>query len=176
MPFFVTVDKDQKLDATDAEFVDVIHTNAFVQGKIEASGDVDFYVNGGINQPGCWNEANPFGCDHHRAPAYFAESINSKKGFYGWSCGGFFYYLMGLCPPRHPSIIMGDHVPIGTHGFYLVKTAAESPFALGPWLIDPLDDIKTKKINRIPGSEYIDNHVDTAVVEAMWTQPVVLLS
>lgn len=45
MPFFVTVNRDQKLDATDADFVDVIHTNAFVQGKIEASGDVDFYVN-----------------------------------------------------------------------------------------------------------------------------------
>jgi hypothetical protein len=55
MPFFVTVNKDQKLDASDAAFVDVIHTNAFVQGKIEASGDVDFYVNGGISQPGCWS-------------------------------------------------------------------------------------------------------------------------
>ena len=58
MPFFVTVNKDQKLDASDAVFVDVIHTNAFVQGKIEASGDVDFYVNGGIRQPGCWSESS----------------------------------------------------------------------------------------------------------------------
>lgn len=56
MPFFVTVNEDQKLDASDADFVDVIHTNAFVQGKIEASGDVDFYVNGGISQPGCWSD------------------------------------------------------------------------------------------------------------------------
>jgi hypothetical protein len=58
MPFFVTVNRDQKLDASDAAFVDIIHTNALVQGKIEASGDVDFYVNGGINQPGCWSESS----------------------------------------------------------------------------------------------------------------------
>ena len=58
MPFFVTFNIDQKLDASDAVFVDVIHTNAFVQGKIEACGDVDFYVNGGIRQPGCWGESS----------------------------------------------------------------------------------------------------------------------
>jgi len=58
MPFFATLNTDQKLDARDAFFVDVIHTNALVQGKIEACGDVDFYVNGGITQPGCWSESS----------------------------------------------------------------------------------------------------------------------
>jgi hypothetical protein len=58
MPFFVTLNIDQKLDDSDAVFVDVIHTNAFVQGKIEACGDVDFYVNGGFRQPGCWSESS----------------------------------------------------------------------------------------------------------------------
>jgi hypothetical protein len=58
MPFFVTLNIDQKLDANDAVFVDVVHKNAFVQGKIEACGDVDFYVNGGIRQPGYWSESS----------------------------------------------------------------------------------------------------------------------
>lgn len=56
LPGFVTVDKYNKLDADDAKFVDIIHTNAFMQGKVEQSGDVDFYVNGGVIQPGCWAE------------------------------------------------------------------------------------------------------------------------
>lgn len=56
LPGFVTLDKDSKLDAGDAKFVDIIHTNAFMQGKVEQSGDVDFYVNGGAIQPGCWAE------------------------------------------------------------------------------------------------------------------------
>lgn len=53
MPLFITAPASQKLDPTDAEFVDVIHTNALVQGKIERCGHVDFYMNGGILQPGC---------------------------------------------------------------------------------------------------------------------------
>lgn len=44
MPLFVTANADNKLDASDAEFVDVIHTNALVQGKIEQCGHIDFYI------------------------------------------------------------------------------------------------------------------------------------
>lgn len=56
MPGFTFVSKDHKLDAGDAQFVDVIHTNAFLQGTIQSSGHVDFYMNGGVIQPGCWAE------------------------------------------------------------------------------------------------------------------------
>lgn len=55
-PGFITPVLDDKLDKTDAEFVDVYHTNAFMQGKVEESGHVDFYINGGVIQPGCWAE------------------------------------------------------------------------------------------------------------------------
>jgi hypothetical protein len=55
MPLFVTLDNDKKLDKTDAKFVDVIHTDALDKGKLEALGHVDFYVNGGMRQPGCEN-------------------------------------------------------------------------------------------------------------------------
>lgn len=56
MPGFTFARKDSKLDSGDAELVDVIHTNAFIQGTIEPSGHVDFYMNGGVVQPGCWAE------------------------------------------------------------------------------------------------------------------------
>lgn len=87
MPLFVTADIDNKLDASDAEFVDVLHTNSLVQGKVERCGHVvsifyevqkfllfnplntfflkfqDFYLNGGIIQPGCNGFGiNPFQC------------------------------------------------------------------------------------------------------------------
>ena len=61
MPLFVTADLDNKLDSTDAEFVDVFHTNALVQGKIEQCGHVDYYFNGGVYQPGC-HTSNIFQC------------------------------------------------------------------------------------------------------------------
>lgn len=131
MPFFITVSKDKKLDSSDAEFVDVLHTNAFVQGQFAMSGHIDFYMNGGIYQPGCWTHDNPFTCNHHRAIEYYAESINSKSGFWGWPCTGMLGYLLDLCPPRFPAIRAGDHVDKHYKGFYLVKTKAEKPFADG---------------------------------------------
>ncbi|XP_014210159.1 phospholipase A1-like [Copidosoma floridanum] len=137
MPFFITVGKDEKLDSSDAEFVDVFHTNAFIQGKVEAVGHVDFYMNGGINQPGCWEKRNPFGCNHNRAAAYFAESINTKTGFWGWPCPGFLSYLLGLCPPRFPAILAGDTVDTSYRGFYLVRTRSTSPFAEGIFAVEP---------------------------------------
>lgn len=55
LPLFTTTNKDRKLDRTDAEFVDVLHTDALVEGKVERCGHIDFYMNGGLEQPGCWN-------------------------------------------------------------------------------------------------------------------------
>ncbi|XP_011300409.1 lipase member H-A-like [Fopius arisanus] len=135
MPLFITVSKDEKLDSGDGDFVDVFHTNAFIQGKVETSGHIDFYINGGINQPGCWGNRNPFGCNHHRAAVYFAESINSEVGFWGWPCPGFLAYLLALCPPRAPAVLAGDPVDENYRGFFLVHTRDHSPFAEGPFTI-----------------------------------------
>ncbi|XP_043681972.1 uncharacterized protein LOC122635628 isoform X1 [Vespula pensylvanica] len=139
MPLFVAVDNDEKLDSSDANFVDVYHTNAFIQGKLEPSGHIDFYMNGGVNQPGCWENRNPFGCNHHRSAEYFAESINSDKGFWGWPCPGFLPYLLGLCPPRYPAVLAGDKVDRRYKGFHLVRTKSQSPYAEGMFLVSPED-------------------------------------
>ncbi len=53
-------DTYNRLDITDAEFVDIIHTNGgqLIDGNIafdEPLGHIDFYVNGGEKQPGCSN-------------------------------------------------------------------------------------------------------------------------
>lgn len=56
LPLFITSSTDDKLDPSDAAFVDVIHTNALVQGKLERCGHADFYMNGGIMQPGCFSQ------------------------------------------------------------------------------------------------------------------------
>lgn len=61
LPLFITASTHDKLDESDAEFVDVIHSNALVQGKIERCGHADFYMNGGIIQPGCFqSDASAF--------------------------------------------------------------------------------------------------------------------
>lgn len=44
---------DERISINDAKFVDVIHTDVLERGMLSPMGDVDFYVNGGIEQPGC---------------------------------------------------------------------------------------------------------------------------
>lgn len=51
-PFFDN-DPGSSLDATDATFVDVIHTSAGFLGQPGPIGHADFYPNGGSQQPGC---------------------------------------------------------------------------------------------------------------------------
>ncbi|XP_055942251.1 pancreatic lipase-related protein 3-like [Argiope bruennichi] len=57
-PGFYDATSDQRLDATDASFVDIIHTNRGCNrlegfGFSDTSGHFDFYPNGGQLQPGC---------------------------------------------------------------------------------------------------------------------------
>lgn len=55
---FACAHADARLDETDAEFVEVIHTNGDTfnmggAGTLQRLGTVDFYANGGWIQPGC---------------------------------------------------------------------------------------------------------------------------
>ena len=54
-PVFARRPRKARLDSSDARFVDVIHTSFnYLVGIMGRCGDVDFYVNGGGKQPGCW--------------------------------------------------------------------------------------------------------------------------
>jgi hypothetical protein len=75
-PFFSLNDTETRLDTTDADFVDVIHTDSgsLTDGQltfIEAIGHVDFYPNGGIDQPGCDPLSNNYFTDKMIAVTYF---------------------------------------------------------------------------------------------------------
>ncbi|XP_067624824.1 lipase member H [Eurosta solidaginis] len=139
MPLFITAGVNDKLDPSDATFVDVMHTNAFVQGKIERCGHADFYMNGGIMQPGCnKGGSNPFACSHQRSVEYFQESIRSRKGFWGWACSSYISYLLGMCPPTNYLLEAGEDIKPNTKGMFLVETNDTAPYALGKWTDLPI--------------------------------------
>lgn len=52
-PLFMFANSVRKLEKTDAKYVDVIHTDILQRGISAPIGHADFYVNGGIEQPGC---------------------------------------------------------------------------------------------------------------------------
>lgn len=86
---------DEVLDPTDADFVDVIHTNAGRIGSVLPGGHLDFYPNGGEIQPGCescefftnqlqkWRKIGVFlgSCSHIRATEYWTVSIKNPSLF-----------------------------------------------------------------------------------------------
>lgn len=64
---------DEVLDSGDANFVDVIHTNGKHFGVVHPSGHVDYYPNGGRNQPGCSS------CESYTVnlqPTYFRQCLS----------------------------------------------------------------------------------------------------
>ncbi|KAI1306084.1 Pancreatic lipase-related protein 2 [Halotydeus destructor] len=80
-----TATKLPYLNAQDAQFVDIIHTSAVTKngdnkdikdhrlGMSVASGHVDFYPNGGQQQPFCIGKPK---CSHQRALHYFRTSLH----------------------------------------------------------------------------------------------------
>lgn len=110
-----------RLDPTDAMFVDVIHSDVR-NGAIDSSlglqrpcGHVDYYPNGGIEQPGCatshvvggavdslldsgqvslpWMVA----CNHMKSVAYFTASIHSACAFKAFPCDNWTDFQDGKC-------------------------------------------------------------------------------
>ncbi|XP_063705168.1 pancreatic lipase-related protein 2 [Culicoides brevitarsis] len=117
-PYFSKTDPLVRLDRTDADYVDVIHTDAkpFVSsgglGLAEPIGHVDFYPNGGHTQPGCnqgvgqfieeresffWGVQKYLGCDHVRSYELFIESIKNPSTPYAITCESHTEYLLGNC-------------------------------------------------------------------------------
>ncbi|KAL3867995.1 hypothetical protein ACJMK2_040835 [Sinanodonta woodiana] len=133
-----------RLDPTDAQFVDVIHTDGrslllFGLGMFEAVGHVDYYPNGGLVQPGCETYSifsnNP-ACRHLRSHQYFIDSINSECQFIGYRCQSYRDFKNGDCIPCSDGGCgyMGFHAdkakpPEGSiQVTYFLETGASKPF------------------------------------------------
>lgn len=105
-----------------------------------------------------------FACNHHRAPLYYAESINTDKHFYAWPCTSYFDYLLGRCPPVDPQIVMGEYVKRSAQGVYLVITESVSPYAIGKYdgpsveIFKIFEKYRTDVLNRY--RKYVVGYVD----------------
>ncbi|XP_023954187.2 phospholipase A1 VesT1.02-like [Bicyclus anynana] len=125
-PCFSNVDARARLDATDAEYVDVIHTNGGMLGIKEPVGHKDFYPNNGMSQPGCIFST----CDHSRAWELFAESVTSPDHFPARKCDNWTMFQNGLCA-NNDVTYMGLNSGLGVSGTYLLTTASSPPYSLG---------------------------------------------
>ncbi|XP_044736810.1 endothelial lipase-like [Chrysoperla carnea] len=136
LPLFETDDLTKILDKEDAQFVDIIHTNALVYGQIKDTGHIDFYVNGGTIQPGCdtsLSVTENTSCNHVRSVVLYAESIDNTIPFVGRKCGSLFLHNLGVCRflILNPLATMGEYVSRDKTGKYYLSTNKEPPYALG---------------------------------------------
>lgn len=123
--FFPLDDVDERLDVSDANFVDIIHTEGRFTVPI---GHIDFFPNGGLVQPGC--EGVTTCCSHCRAVDYFTESITSEVGFRAVRCDSWDTFLSGACN-ENESVLMGEYVPETATGVFYLATNDASPYAKG---------------------------------------------
>lgn len=113
-PLFEGYEASDRLDPSDAQFVDVIHSNGDGVlrggfGSLQPMGHVDFYPNGGRVQVGCnsvllsalsdiiygkWQSL----CNHRRALNFFMDSFEFNKcRFRSFNCDSYENYLKGEC-------------------------------------------------------------------------------
>ncbi|CAH1640858.1 unnamed protein product [Spodoptera littoralis] len=125
-PCFSNLPIDLRLSKEDADFVDVIHTDAGVYGLNEAIGHVDFYPNSGSEQPNCLFQT----CSHSRAWQLYTESVLIPEAFIGAQCSSWKQFMKGNCNYNDTSI-MGYYCPTDSRGKYDLQTSNESPYGRG---------------------------------------------
>ncbi|XP_076686791.1 uncharacterized protein LOC143378740 isoform X2 [Andrena cerasifolii] len=146
-PLFESQDTRARLDESDANFVDVIHSNGEQLllgglGSWQPMGDVDFYPNGGRMQTGCsnlflgavsdiiWSSAveGRSLCNHRRAYKLFTDSVSPKCRFPAFTCDhGYDGLLRGDCFPCGTN---GMGRPCGDMGYYSDESPARGQLYL----------------------------------------------
>lgn len=117
-PLFTDTDPIVRLDKNDAKFVDVVHTDTvpITRGGLGMPmpiGHVDFYPNGGKENPGCdrpvehyiqqeagsfaWGIQTFFSCNHIRSYQFVTEAIKSKQTQKAVICDSYEEFKEGRC-------------------------------------------------------------------------------
>ncbi|XP_071423183.1 lipase member H isoform X1 [Pithys albifrons albifrons] len=100
-PLYRGAPPSERLDPTDAQFVDVIHSDTDGLGYREALGHIDFYPNGGTDQPGCpltiFSGLQYFKCDHQRSVFLFLSSLTQSCNITAYPCDSYRNYRNGKC-------------------------------------------------------------------------------
>ncbi|KAI4504108.1 hypothetical protein M0802_000579 [Mischocyttarus mexicanus] len=130
LPGFTLANSGSRISQSDANYVEVIHTNGGLLGYLRPIGDADFFPNGGKKQAGCIVDIGG-ACSHLRAFEFFAESINSKVGFHAKKCDSYLQYKLGLCNTKLSSIMGGHKNLLKTRGTFFLDTSSAPPYAKG---------------------------------------------
>ncbi|XP_001991014.2 uncharacterized protein LOC6565140, partial [Drosophila grimshawi] len=154
-PLFEAQHPKVRLDSSDAEFVDVIHSNGenLILGGLgswQPMGHVDYYPNGGRVQTGCSNlfvgavtdfiwsaqaaedEEGRSLCNHRRAYKFFIDSVAPRCMFPAFPCASYDDFLKGKCfPCAQDDEDLAEGVPrCGNMGYYADRSTGRGQLYL----------------------------------------------
>ena len=118
----------ESIKKTDAAYVQIIHTNGNMYGLTRAAGHSDFFLNGGMNQPGCLTNT----CSHLFAWIAFAQSVSEEGAFVARKCDSYRNFLDGYCESDEITYMgysSNGTLPMGK--FYLRTDTSKYGSALG---------------------------------------------
>ncbi|KAG8522009.1 Phospholipase A1 member A, partial [Galemys pyrenaicus] len=99
-PEYTRASLEERLDATDALFVEAIHTDTDNLGIRIPVGHVDYFVNGGQDQPGCPTLLAGYDyliCDHMRAVYLYISALENSCPLMAFPCDSYKNFLAGHC-------------------------------------------------------------------------------
>nr|KAF6474667.1 lipase H [Rousettus aegyptiacus] len=153
-PLFNGRPPKDRLDPRDAQFVDVIHSDTDALGYKEPLGNIDFYPNGGTDQPGCpqtiFAGLQYFKCDHQRSVYLYLSSLRENCTLTAYPCDSYRDYRNGKCvncstPQKESCPLLGYYAdkwkdylrkkdPPMTKAFF--DTAEQEPFCIYHYFVD----------------------------------------
>lgn len=133
-PCFRNLGPEDRLDQSDADFVDVVSTNIDGFGMAAPVGHVNFYVNGGEFQPGdvFWMPCNVF-CSHLRSFTVWLAALQYPDSFIAMQCDSVQDARDKNCYDRVPRVTntLGLDVDKSKEGIFYLATDNNFPYHLG---------------------------------------------
>ncbi|RZC42700.1 Lipase and/or Abhydrolase 6 domain containing protein [Asbolus verrucosus] len=126
-PLFTVSNTGNRLDSSDADFVQIIHTNGALLGFASSIGHADYYPNGGMLQPGCGLDATGL-CAHSRSYEYYAESLTRGPVFQAIQCSSYYYFQRGSCAGNKQSPMGQLQCDVTASGDFFLETNARAPY------------------------------------------------
>ncbi|XP_022818762.1 phospholipase A1-like [Spodoptera litura] len=149
-PCFRSLGPEDKLWKTDAELVDVIHTNIDGFGIAEALGHIDIYANGGEFQP----SDIPYIpclviCSHVRSMIYWWQALEHPKKFIAVKCNSIQEARFAQCFNNTETNYLGVEAQFDKPGIYYLATNNEFPYYMGKEGLKEENEIYTSVVRRI---------------------------
>ncbi|KAG7300645.1 hypothetical protein JYU34_014952 [Plutella xylostella] len=155
-PCFRSLPPNMRLDASDGQRVDVLHTNIDGFGMAEPIGHVDFYANGGEFQPG----DIPYVpclvvCSHLRSVLYWWQALEHAKKFIGVQCDSVQEARFANCYNNSQTNYLGSETDFRKPGIYYLPTHNEFPYYRGKEGLKSENEIYKSTVREINRDEIV---------------------